>query len=29
MTQRTSIHGLHVATPLYNFIEEQGFLGRL
>ncbi len=23
MTQRTSIHGLHVATPLYNFIEEQ------
>ena len=23
MTQRTSIHGLHVATPLYNFIEDQ------
>jgi malate synthase len=23
MTQRTSIHGLHVATPLYRFIEDQ------
>jgi malate synthase len=23
MTQRTSIHGLHVATPLYQFIEEK------
>ena len=23
MTQRTSIHGLHVATDLYQFIEDQ------
>jgi len=23
MTQRIQIHGLHVATPMYQFIEEQ------